>query len=84
MNQPSQKAILGQTLVVIGGSAGIGLESARQARLEGANVILIARNPDRLAEAAAEMGAERTVSLDANDEFALASFCRAVEHQSTT
>jgi NAD(P)-dependent dehydrogenase (short-subunit alcohol dehydrogenase family) len=79
MNQPSQKAILGQTLVVIGGSAGIGLESARQARLEGANVILIARNPDRLAEAAAEIGAQRTVSLDANDKFALASFFRQLE-----
>jgi NAD(P)-dependent dehydrogenase (short-subunit alcohol dehydrogenase family) len=35
-------ALLGQTVVVIGGSAGIGLETARRAREEGADVILTA------------------------------------------
>jgi NAD(P)-dependent dehydrogenase (short-subunit alcohol dehydrogenase family) len=30
--------LLGQTVVVIGGSAGIGLETARRARAEGADV----------------------------------------------
>ena len=40
--------LLGQTVVVIGGSAGIGLETARRARAEGADVILTARDPDRL------------------------------------
>ncbi len=35
--------LLGQTVVIIGGSAGIGLETARQARAEGAEVILAAR-----------------------------------------
>ena len=34
-----------QTVVVIGGSAGIGLETARRARAEGADVILAARDP---------------------------------------
>jgi NAD(P)-dependent dehydrogenase (short-subunit alcohol dehydrogenase family) len=38
----------GQTVVVIGGSAGIGLETARRARAEGADVILAGRSPDRL------------------------------------
>ena len=33
---------------MIGGSAGIGLETARRARAEGADVVLAARNPDRL------------------------------------
>jgi NAD(P)-dependent dehydrogenase (short-subunit alcohol dehydrogenase family) len=32
--------LLRQTVVVIGGSAGIGLETARRARAEGADVIL--------------------------------------------
>ena len=32
--------LLGQTVVVIGGSAGIGLETARRARAEGANALL--------------------------------------------
>ena len=40
--------LLGQTVLVIGGSAGIGLETARSARAEGANVILTARDRERL------------------------------------
>jgi len=36
-----------QTVVVIGGSSGIGLETARRARPKGAEVILPARDPDR-------------------------------------
>jgi NAD(P)-dependent dehydrogenase (short-subunit alcohol dehydrogenase family) len=35
--------LLGQTVVVIGGSAGIGFETARRARAEGAKVILTGR-----------------------------------------
>jgi NADP-dependent 3-hydroxy acid dehydrogenase YdfG len=48
--------LLGQTVVVIGGSAGIGLETARRARAEGANVILTGRDPERLQRAAQELG----------------------------
>jgi len=40
--------LLGQTIVVIGGSAGIGLETARLARDERAKLVLAARNPDAL------------------------------------
>jgi len=49
-----QPELLGQTVVVIGGSAGIGFETARRARGEGANVILTGRNADRLQRAATE------------------------------
>jgi NAD(P)-dependent dehydrogenase (short-subunit alcohol dehydrogenase family) len=73
----------GQTVVVIGGSAGIGLETARRARAEGAEVILAARNPDRLEEAAREVGAERIAAFDVNDAAALESFFRdlpAIDH----
>jgi NAD(P)-dependent dehydrogenase (short-subunit alcohol dehydrogenase family) len=66
--------LLGQTVVLIGGSAGIGLETARRARAEGADVILTGRNPDRLNEAAQAVGAQRTAAFDANDSAALASF----------
>ena len=50
---PTQREpeLLGQTVVVIGGSAGIGLETARRARAEGASVILTGRNPERLKQA---------------------------------
>ena len=68
--------LAGQTVVVIGGSAGIGLETARRARDEGADVILAARNPDRLDQAAREIGAERTAAFDATDTTALESFFR--------
>jgi len=66
--------LAGQTVIVIGGSAGIGFETARRARAEGADVILTARNPDRLEKAAAELGAQRTAAFDANDAAALARF----------
>jgi NAD(P)-dependent dehydrogenase (short-subunit alcohol dehydrogenase family) len=59
-------ALLGQTVVVIGGSMGIGLETARLARTEGAEVIITARNADRLEQAGAELGA-RTAAFDATD-----------------
>jgi NAD(P)-dependent dehydrogenase (short-subunit alcohol dehydrogenase family) len=64
----------GQTVVVIGGSAGIGLETARRARAEGADVILAARRPDRLRQAAAELGARSTAAFDATDAAALQRF----------
>lgn len=66
--------LLGRTVVVIGGSAGIGLETARRARAEGADVILTGRNPDRLKKAATELGALSTATFDANDLAALEGF----------
>jgi len=70
----SEPQLLGQTVVVIGGSAGIGLETARRARTEGANVILTGRNPDRLEHAARAVGAQRTAAFDANDSAAVRRF----------
>src|SRR6478735_3539492 len=69
----------GQTVVVIGGSAGIGLETARRARAEGADVILTGRNPDRLRQAAADVGALGTTTFDANDSTALEAFFAHLE-----
>lgn len=66
--------LLGQTVVLIGGSAGIGLETARRARAEGADVILVARDPDRLERAAREVDARTTAAFDATDAAALARF----------
>jgi NAD(P)-dependent dehydrogenase (short-subunit alcohol dehydrogenase family) len=59
--------LLGQTVVVIGGSAGIGLETARRSRAEGANVILTARNAEPLQRAAIELDALSTAAFDATD-----------------
>jgi len=66
--------LAGQTVVVIGGSSGIGLETARRARAEGAEVVITGRNPDRLRQAAADVGAQRTAAFDATDAAALQRF----------
>jgi NAD(P)-dependent dehydrogenase (short-subunit alcohol dehydrogenase family) len=66
--------LLGQTVVVLGGSAGIGLETARRARAEGANLILSGRNRERLEQAARELDIPRTAAFDANDPASLQSF----------
>jgi NAD(P)-dependent dehydrogenase (short-subunit alcohol dehydrogenase family) len=66
--------LLGQTVVVIGGSAGIGLETALRARREGADVILTGRNPERLKRAALDVDARSTAAFDATDAAALKQF----------
>jgi NAD(P)-dependent dehydrogenase (short-subunit alcohol dehydrogenase family) len=66
--------LAGQTVVLIGGSAGIGLETARRARAEGAEVVLVGRDPERLAKAAADVGTPHTAALDATDAGALKEF----------
>jgi len=69
-----EQELLGQTVVVIGGSAGIGFETARRARAEGAKVILTGRNAERLEQAASEVGALSTAAFDAVDPVALEGF----------
>jgi NAD(P)-dependent dehydrogenase (short-subunit alcohol dehydrogenase family) len=64
----------GQTVVVIGGSAGIGLETARLARAQGAEVILTGRDSRRLEHAANEVGARSAAAFDATDPERLAAF----------
>jgi NAD(P)-dependent dehydrogenase (short-subunit alcohol dehydrogenase family) len=66
--------LLGQTVVLIGGSAGIGLETARLARREGADVVLTGRDPEKLERAAQDVDARSTAAFDANDAAALGRF----------
>jgi len=66
--------LAGQTVVLIGGSAGIGLETARRARAEGADVVLTGRDPGRLKQAAAEVGARSTAAFDVNDAASVRRF----------
>jgi NAD(P)-dependent dehydrogenase (short-subunit alcohol dehydrogenase family) len=66
--------LLGQTVVLIGGSAGIGLETARRARAEGADVVLVGRDPERLETAALDVDARSTAAFDATDSAALKRF----------
>jgi NAD(P)-dependent dehydrogenase (short-subunit alcohol dehydrogenase family) len=63
-----------QVVVVIGGSSGIGLETARQAKAAGAEVIVTGRDCARLERAGAEVGAARTAQLYLDDTEGLSSF----------
>ena len=68
--------LLGQTVVVIGGTSGIGLEVARRAHAEGAKLILTGRNPEPLQRAASEVGALSSAAFDATDPVRLEQFFR--------
>lgn len=78
----------GQTVLVVGGSAGIGLETARRARAEGARVILTGRNVAALEQARREVGADGIAAFDAQDARAVEAFfsslSRPVHHVMTT
>ena len=65
MSRESQLA--GQTVVVLGGSSGMGFETAKQARSEGAHVVLSGRNPERVEHAARELGALSSAAFDVTD-----------------
>jgi NAD(P)-dependent dehydrogenase (short-subunit alcohol dehydrogenase family) len=71
--QPKRQ-LAGQTVVVIGGSAGIGLETARLARAEGAKLVLAARDLERLQSVASELAALRSVAFDATNFAQLKKF----------
>ena len=73
---PREPELLGQIVVAIGGSAGIGLETARRARAEGARTILTGRDPDRLRQAAGQVDASSSAAFDATDPAALERFFR--------
>jgi NADP-dependent 3-hydroxy acid dehydrogenase YdfG len=62
------------TVVLIGGSAGIALETARRARAEGAKLILTGRNPEPLQRAASEFDALSSAAFDATDPALLERF----------
>jgi NAD(P)-dependent dehydrogenase (short-subunit alcohol dehydrogenase family) len=74
---PRERGLLGQTVLVIGGSSGIGLETARLARATGADIILTARDPDRLHRAGLELGAS-IGAVDATDFDRLGRFFDAL------
>jgi NAD(P)-dependent dehydrogenase (short-subunit alcohol dehydrogenase family) len=75
-DSPTQREpeLLGQTVVVIGGSAGIGLETARRARREGAEVVLTGRNSEHLEQAALDVDARSIAAFDVNDQESLERF----------
>lgn len=69
-----QPDLTDQTVVVIGASAGMGLETARLVRGCGGQVVLVGRNRDRLQHAADELHPLSTAAFDAADTDSLQQF----------
>lgn len=70
----------GKSVLISGGSRGLGLALAREFTARGARVVLLARDPDELARAAADLRAGgATVHTVAGDVTVTADLLRAVE-----
>lgn len=58
-----------QTIVIVGGSSGIGLATAKAAYAEGASIVIVGRSKDRLNQARTEIGkGVRGVKADVEEE----------------
>ena len=69
----------GTRVVIIGGSSGLGLATARAALAKGARVVVTGRSKERLTEAKSQLGdGLETTAVDALDETAKQTF---LEHE---
>jgi NAD(P)-dependent dehydrogenase (short-subunit alcohol dehydrogenase family) len=75
-SNPDHGRLADQTVVVIGASAGIGLETARGVRAAGGRVVMAGRNPERLRQAADELRPLSTAAFDATDTDRVERFFR--------
>ena len=77
-------SLINKMVVVLGGSSGMGLATAKAAKADGARVVIAGRSRERLQAARAVLGDEvRTVALDIGDEMgtrALFSELGPVDH----
>jgi len=77
--------LAGQLALITGGGSGIGLACARALVADGADVLLAARNVDRLAESADVLRSEfpgaviATVGCDVTDESSVEAACAAAD-----
>jgi len=70
-----------QTIVVLGGSSGIGLATAKAAAAEGAHVVITGRSPEKLKAAQSQLPADaRAESLDAADEAGMRALFEQIGH----
>jgi len=74
------KQLQNQTVVIFGGTSGIGLAAAVQARAAGAKVIVIGSNPQKAALAAAEHGFAGYRTADVTNGKAIAAALADIPH----
>ncbi len=65
----SEKWLENKTIIIIGGTTGLGLSAAKAFVTQGANVVVVGRNPESCAEAETLLGKTRATALqgDATD-----------------
>jgi len=75
-------SLMGKKVVVVGGSSGIGLATAEEAKALGASVIIASRGAEKLKAAADKIGAEAVAADVTNDDSVTALFrhCGPVDH----
>ena len=71
LRRPTHRSFAGKIALITGGSRGLGLELARHLGAQGCKLILVARDPAELDEAANELSASgvdvRTIAADVSD-----------------
>src|SRR5947208_1675897 len=72
--------IKGKIAVVTGASSGIGRATARLLAQEGAHVVMIARRPDKLEQARAELAVSGSVEALALDVCSSATYAASLEN----
>lgn len=76
-----KRSLDGAAVVIIGGSSGIGLATARLAQEQGARVTIVGRDKDRLASALDDLGAGVSgETFDVADEASVRAFFAAQDH----
>src|SRR6476660_2832648 len=72
---PRENGFENQRVVIVGGSSGIGLAVAEEVASQGAEVVIVSSNAERVQEAIQSIGGEaRRQVVDASDEGAVESF----------
>lgn len=71
---PQGNGLQGKRVIILGGSSGIGLAVAQQASSQGASVVIVSSNPDRIQKAVQSLGGTAEgQAADLSDERAIAA-----------
>ena len=71
--------LLGASVVIIGGTSGMGFATARLAKEQGANVTIASRSSEKLLHAAQQLGDVRAVSADITSESDVQAIFEAID-----